>query len=333
MVYLEKVFQKFGLSELEKSQLFSQFYKRLSLDFDKLANLKLSIRSYLKSHPPDMPILVDQKENLHTIKFLWQKQGLFFETVLIKHAQRNTVCISVQSGCAVGCVFCATGRMGLKGQLSTDDILYQVWYAKKWLRMQHQKLSNVVFMGMGEPFQNYGQLIQAIGYLKKNEGFSFSPKRITVSTVGIPEKIIQFAKDARGVSLAISLHSTSNKVRSKLIPVNAKYPVEEIQKAIEIYWDITGGQKIMLEFTLIDGINDSLEDAHQIGQMFYQKPVLVNLLSCNDTIYRGSPFPKVFAFYQVLRSYGIFTTIRKRMGFSINAACGQLAYFQENHVS
>ena len=248
------------------------------------------------------------------------------ETVLMKYKHRNTVCISTQVGCAMDCKFCATGNMGFKRNLTRGEIIAQVLSVTKKLLLESKKLTNIVIMGMGEPFNNYENTMNAIGILNDKNGYNFGARRFTVSTVGIVPKIKRFTLENSQVNLAISLHAADNDLRSKLIPMNNKYSIEELLKATDEYIDATH-RRVSLEWAMIHDVNDDLHQAELLIEMIRGKNYHVNLIPLNQSgFYEGrvSSRDKILKFKGKLESAGINCSVRLRRGIDIQAGCGQL---------
>lgn len=240
---------------------------------------------------------------------------------------RRTLCISTQAGCAMGCVFCATGQMGFKRNLSSGEIVAQVLYYAQLLKQQNETVSNIVFMGMGEPFHNYDNVMAAIDRLNDPAGFKFGARRFTISTVGLAPQIRRFADEERQVNLAISLHAASNPERQKIMPVNKKYPIEALMDACRYYIEKTH-RRVTFEWALIQGVNDSPEVAHQLASLLKGTLCHVNAIPLNPTDgFKGmaSGYQRALVFKETLEQAGIGCTIRMRRGIDIQAGCGQLA--------
>lgn len=264
----------------------------------------------------------------NTQKVLFRTQpGDRIEAVLMRYERRRTVCISTQSGCGIGCAFCATGQMGLMRNLSSGEIVEQVLYFARRLKHEGDRLTNVVVMGMGEPFQNYGATMKAIDTLNHPEGFNFGARRFTVSTVGLAPMIDRFTQERRQVNLAVSLHAATNILRDELVPVNHRYPIERLLESCREYVSQTG-RRITFEWAMIEGVNDDLGQAEALADQVEDLLCHVNLIPLNPT--QGYPQPPssreaVSAFQGYLQSRGIPCTIRLRRGIEIQAGCGQLA--------
>ena len=269
-----------------------------------------------------------------TIKTLFSlTDGLTVEAVLMRYSKRRTLCISTQAGCAMGCVFCATGQMGFRRQLSSGEIIEQVIYYARQLALEGERVSNVVVMGMGEPFHNYTATMSAITRLNHAQGFNLGARRFTISTVGLVPGIERFTEEHSQVNLAISLHAADDDLRSQLLPINRKYPLDQLIPACLSYVQSTH-RRISFEWALIQGVNDTPEQAHLLVQRLRPFRIggssmcHVNVIPLNPTHqYSGqaSTHQRALAFQAVLEQAGIPCTIRLRRGIDIQAGCGQLA--------
>ena len=246
----------------------------------------------------------------------------------MKHAdQRNTVCISSQVGCSVGCQFCATGELGFKRNLSDWEIAEQVLYFARFLKKDGEKVNNVVFMGMGEPFLNYDNVLGAIRILNDKDGFNLGARHISVSTVGIVEGIKKFTAEDLQVNLAISLHAPDNVLRSKLVPLNKTYPIEKVLAAADEYIKKTK-RRVMFEYLMIDGVNDGEKQAVTLAKLLKKPLYFLNLISYNPTghcEFKSSPGWKIKKFKEILEKAKVSVTQRHGFGKEIKGACGQLA--------
>jgi 23S rRNA (adenine2503-C2)-methyltransferase len=260
--------------------------------------------------------------------------GHAIETVMMGYARRRTLCISTQAGCAMGCVFCATGQMGFRRHLSAGEIVAQVlWFARELraaprpARSNGDRLTNIVVMGMGEPFHNYDATMQAVDVLNDPEGFNFGARRITLSTVGLVPMIERFAEERRQVNLAVSLHAATDALRTELLPINKRYPLNVLFAAVRKYYE-TSRRRVTFEWALIQGKNDSPEQARALARLAAGLPCHVNVIPLNPTrSYAGQATTRerAAAFKAALESHGLPCTIRVRRGIDINAGCGQLA--------
>lgn len=252
--------------------------------------------------------------------------GQLIETVLMRYDNRITACISTQAGCAMGCVFCATGQMGFARDLTPGEIVEQVIHVARILEARGERLSNVVLMGMGEPFHNYDASMAAIRRITDQTALNIGQRHVTVSTVGLVPAIRRFADEGLQVRLAISLHAATDQRRSELLPVNRRWSLRELVGACHYYVERTG-RRVMIEWAMIAGENDSQEEAHALGQLLEGLHCIVNVIPLNPTTgYSGKPAnrARIESFRSVLDSYSIPSTVRVRRGIDIDAGCGQL---------
>jgi len=258
--------------------------------------------------------------------------GNKIETVLMRHQdQRNTICVSAQVGCALGCKFCATGKLGLTRNLTADEILMQVVYFNRYLKPQQQKITNIVFMGMGEPFLNYDNVMTAIRFLNSPQGFNIGARKISISTSGIVPGIKQLTQENLQINLAISLHAPNDELRSRLMPINRKYNLNKLFTAIDYYKEITNRQ-VMFEYMLIKDINDTQECMQELATLMHQPLSIVNLIRYNPTeIFQPSSGKQMKRFKDYLEKHGVKVTQRYEFGQDIKAACGQLAGEQKHN--
>ncbi|HLE73674.1 MAG TPA: 23S rRNA (adenine(2503)-C(2))-methyltransferase RlmN, partial [Anaerolineales bacterium] len=266
----------------------------------------------------------DQKTTKVLFRLL---DGPPIETVLMRYAERRTVCISTQAGCALGCVFCATGQMGFRRNLSSGEIVEQVLVFARQLNDEAERPTNVVLMGMGEPFHNYDATMAAIDRLGHPDGFNMGARRFTISTVGLIPAIKRFTAEKRQIGLAISLHASEDALRTSMLPINRRYPIKQLIEACREYVDATG-RRITFEWALIQGVNDSVEEARNLALLLKGLICHVNVIPLNPTSgYSGarSTRQRVSAFRQILETQGISCTVRVRRGIDIHAGCGQLA--------
>ena len=250
------------------------------------------------------------------------------ESVLIHSKNRTTLCLSTQSGCAMGCAFCATGKMGLKRNLTSGEILEQVVFFQRLLGNAGQRpVTNLVFMGMGEPFANYENLKISLHLLKNPDTMRFGSRHMTVSTIGIIPKIIDFSEDFPQVNLAVSLHAPGNDLRSSIIPINKTYPVEKLITACKDYIKSTN-RRISFEYVLLNGVNDDKRQAKELARLIRGMLCHVNLIAynpINNSHYSPPSIERVSDFLNVLKEYGLSVTLRQSQGQEIQAGCGQLA--------
>ena len=328
-----------GEKPFRATQLFRWIHQRGEADFSAMTDLAKSLRDKLAvSAHIAAPALLSQHASVDgTIKWLFDVGGGdAVEAVFIPETDRGTLCISSQAGCAVGCRFCSTGHQGFSRNLSTAEIVSQLWFAEHFLRkhlgQSTRVISNVVMMGMGEPLQNYAALIPALRVMLSDHGYGLSRRRVTVSTSGVVPMMDRLAGDCP-VALAVSLHAPEDLLRNQLVPLNLKYPLAELLGACERYLAHAPRDFITLEYCMLDGVNDSVEQAQQLAGLLAQYAggadwCKLNLIPFNPFPASGllcSPPQQVQAFAQALMAAGLTTTIRKTRGQDIDAACGQLA--------
>ncbi len=312
-------------------QLFEWVYQKLCLDFSLMSNIKKSLREMLAkefSLPALKEKRVQTSSDNETLKFLWElPDGKLVESVLIMSGDRRTVCVSSQVGCPARCAFCASGKEGLFRNLEKGEIVEQVLLIQKHLQPKGERVSHIVFMGMGEPLENYETVVASIDALTNPACFGISARRITVSTVGIPEKIIRLAEEELKVSLVLSLHAPNQHIRKKIIPYARKYELTELLSAMDYYFAKTK-RDVTFEYTLLKGINDQPEHADELAELLKDKQCTVNLIPYNpvDGLNLDRP-PKenIEDFKERLEKKNICTTWRYTKGKDIAAACGQLA--------
>jgi 23S rRNA (adenine2503-C2)-methyltransferase len=331
--------EQLGEKRYRATQLFRWIHQRGASDFAQMTDLAKSLRSKLagKAHVQALSVLSRHDSADGTIKWLFDVgAGDVIETVFIPEADRGTLCISSQAGCAVGCRFCSTGHQGFSRNLSTGEIIAQLWFAEHFLRehlgRDERVISNVVMMGMGEPLQNYAQLLPALRVMLDDHAYGLSRRRVTVSTSGVVPMIDRLGLDCP-VALAVSLHAPEDALRDNLVPLNRKYPIEELLQACARYQVHAPRDFITFEYCMLDGVNDQPEQARQLVALMRQHAAQglsckFNLIPFNPFPASGltrSPMPQVLAFAQILLDAGIVTTVRKTRGDDIDAACGQLA--------
>jgi 23S rRNA (adenine2503-C2)-methyltransferase len=263
------------------------------------------------------------------VKFLFAcADGARIESVIMRFEHgRNTVCVSSQVGCPMKCAFCATGALGFKRNLTAEEMVDQVIHAARWLKEKDAKVTNVVYMGMGEPMHNYDEVMRSIRLLNDAHGFALGVRHISISTCGIVPGIQKFADEQIQVNLAISLHSAVPETRSKLMPVNAPYPIEKLMEAVDAY-AVKTNRKVLFEYLLIDGVNDTRAEAEALASLLAKNRRLyqVNLIKYHDThVFKATPQEGRERFAEWLRDRGIPVTLRRSFGEDILAACGQLA--------
>lgn len=327
-------------------QIWQGLYGHLYSSPEQFTNLPKSLREKIAENLAFMPFSVkvyQDSSDKHTRKTLFELPDTnLIEAVLMRYGDpadthdgpdtrttkpRRTLCISTQAGCAMGCVFCATGQLGFKRHLSSGEIVAQVMYYAQMLKKQDEIVSNIVFMGMGEPFHNYENTIAAIDRLNDSEGYNFGARRFTISTVGLVPQIRRFADEQRQVNLAISLHAVDDDTRVGMMPVNKRYKIDEVLEACEYYVAKTS-RRVTFEWALINGVNDTPEVAKKLASKLRGLMCHVNAIPLNPTAgFDGQATDRQRAalFKETLEQAGIPCTIRMRRGIDINAGCGQLA--------
>ncbi len=315
-----------GLERYRADQILDWVFDKKVNDFEAMTNLSKEHRAFLKERfkIPFLKLLDKRVSQIDgTTKFLWElEDGETIESVLLYHPGRITACISTQVGCPIKCVFCATGKSGFVRNLSTAEIVAQVLSMEK---EEKKKIGNVVYMGMGEPLLNYENVVKSIRILNHRKMGNIGIRRITLSTVGIPEKIVQLANEGLDINLAISLHAPSNFKRDELVPINRKYSIEEILEAVRFYQSKTG-RRVTIEYVLIRGLNDEISDAKKLAEILRGLKVYVNLIPVNpvDESLKKPSRERLLAFKRILSENGIEAEIRREKGSDIEAACGQL---------
>jgi len=327
--------EQLGEKKFRATQLFRWIHQKGASDFEQMSDLAKSLREKLAGRAVirGLDVISEHVSTDGTIKWLFDVgAGNAVEAVFIPEDDRGTLCISSQAGCAVGCRFCSTGHQGFSRNLSTGEIVAQLWFAEHSLRQrlqtQERVISNVVMMGMGEPLQNYDQLVPALRTMLDDHGYGLSRRRVTVSTSGVVPMIDRLRDDCP-VALAVSLHAPTDPLRDQLVPLNKKYPIHELLDACNRYLDRAPRDFITFEYCMLHEVNDSPEQAEELVRL------LKNKVSCKLNLIPFNPFPasglvrstqaRVQAFAEVLIRAGIVTTVRKTRGDDIDAACGQLA--------
>jgi 23S rRNA (adenine2503-C2)-methyltransferase len=328
-----------GEKSFRATQLFRWIHQKGAADFEQMTDLAKPLRSKLAktAHLQSLKIISQQESADGTIKWLFDVgAGDAVEAVFIPEENRGTLCISSQAGCAVGCRFCSTGHQGFSRNLTTGEIIAQLWFAEHFLRKhlssKERVISNVVMMGMGEPLQNYSALLPALRIMLDDHGYGLSRRRVTVSTSGVVPMIDRLGADCP-VALAVSLHAPNDALRNNLVPLNQKYPIDELMAACCRYLEFAPRDFITFEYCMLQGVNDQVEHAKQLVALINQQSKLG--LSCKFNLIPFNPFPEsgllcsskaqVAVFAKVLMDAGLVTTIRKTRGDDIDAACGQLA--------
>jgi 23S rRNA (adenine2503-C2)-methyltransferase len=325
-----------GEKRFRATQLYRWIHQKGESDFIAMSDLAKSLRDKLAgvAHVSPLTVISEQASSDGTIKWLFDVgSGNAVETVFIPEDDRGTLCVSSQAGCAVGCRFCSTGHQGFSRNLTTGEIVAQLWFAEHHLRKRlnlaqgERAITNVVMMGMGEPLQNYAALVPALRVMLDDHGYGLSRRRVTVSTSGVVPMIDRLRDDCP-VALAVSLHAPDDALRNDLVPLNRKYPIAELLEACQRYLDAAPRDFITFEYCMLDGVNDTPEQARALVKLSERVSCKFNLIPFNpfpESGLKRSPRERVTAFAKVLQDAGVITTIRKTRGDDIDAACGQLA--------
>ncbi len=331
--------ERLGEKRFRATQLFRWIHQKGVSDFGQMSDLAKSLRDKVQAHAhvAALPVLSEHASQDGTVKWLFDVGGgNAVETVFIPESDRGTLCVSSQAGCAVGCRFCSTGHQGFSRNLSTAEILAQLWFAEHHLRRRlgsnERVVSNVVMMGMGEPLQNYDALVPALRTMLDDHAYGLSRRRLTVSTSGVVPMVERLGKDCP-VALAVSLHASNDALRDQLVPLNRKYPLHELLDACQAYLAHAPRDFITFEYCMLDAVNDTLEHAKELLALLSGQGRGVGW--CKLNLIPFNPFPAsglrrsdaqaVSAFAQYLNQAGIVTTVRRTRGDDIDAACGQLA--------
>jgi len=332
---LQKLVISMGEPAYRAKQLLSGIYRRLAFSFNEMTDLPASFREKLqhKVSLHSLTMVEEMTSRDGTIKTLFSlADGSTIEATLMPYPAQggrthHTTCVSTQVGCPIGCPFCATGQQGFERNLTPGEIIDQVLYfARKLKDRGSGSIDNIVFMGMGEPLANYDALWQAIEMLNSPDGFRLAARSMTISTAGLVPQIDRLSKANLQVGLAISLHASNNALRDKLVPLNRRYPLEQLIPAVREYFRRTG-RRPSFEYILFDRINDSPEDAHALAELLSGLTCHVNLIPANPTgsaDFQPPAHGRVLAFQREVKSLGITCTLRRRKGIDIAAGCGQL---------
>ncbi len=325
---LTTLFQQWEQPVYRANQLWEWLYRGRLDSFERMTNLPQALRDRLTAETTLGSLTLDEEQSSRdgTVKRLYRlHDGQLIESVLMEYDdERRTACISTQAGCAMGCVFCATGQMGFARQLTSAEIFEQALYFARDLEARGERLSNVVLMGMGEPFHNYENSLEAVRRLMSDLGIG--ARHITISTVGLVPMIRRFAEEGLQVKLAVSLHAATDEERDALLPINRRYPLADLIDACHYYIETTG-RRLSIEWTLIHEKNDTPEQAHALGKLLESLHCHVNVIPLNPTVgFEGDPSvtDRINTFIGILTTYGLTATVRIRRGIDIDAGCGQL---------
>ncbi|MEE9303767.1 MAG: 23S rRNA (adenine(2503)-C(2))-methyltransferase RlmN [Thiotrichaceae bacterium] len=331
---LKAFFHERGEKPFRAVQLIKWIHQQGVADFDKMSNLSKSLRTDLQQiaeiRAPE--VVTEQQSSDGTCKWLLRlDDGNCIEVVFIPESTRGTLCISSQVGCALDCTFCSTARQGFNRNLTVAEIIGQLWVAKNMLQtdpMAERVISNVVFMGMGEPLLNYNNVIDTLHLMLDDNAYGLSKRRVTVSTSGVVPALDRLT-DTVDIALAVSLHAPNDALRDQLVPINKKYPIAKLLESCNRFLEKKAArERITMEYVLLDGVNDSDEHAYELVQILKNTPSKVNLIPFNpfpETRYKCSSQQRINRFHDILTSAGLITMTRKTRGDDIDAACGQLA--------
>lgn len=313
------------------TQIYEWLYEKRVASFEEMTNLSKGLREKLSQNFSVTPLkeVVKQVSKDGTIKFLFELQdGLSIETVLMRHQYGNSICVTTQVGCRIGCTFCASTLGGLKRHLSPGEIVAQVVHVQRELDQTDERVSSIVVMGIGEPFDNYQSLMNFIRIINDEKGINIGARHITVSTSGIVPKIYEFANEGLQVNFAISLHAPNTSLRTQLMPINKAYPLDELLEAVRYYIEKTN-RRVSFEYGLFGGVNDSVAHANELADLVGDLKCHVNLIPVNyvpERDYVRTPKKQIERFYKTLQDRGINVTVRREQGHDIDAACGQLRH-------
>lgn len=331
---LQAFFAELGEKPFRATQVLKWIYQNGFDNFDAMTNLSKSLREKLQQHAEiRVPEIVsEQRSQDGTIKWLLRvDSGNCVESVFIPEADRATLCISSQVGCALECSFCSTAQQGFNRNLSVGEIIGQLWVANHALnvtpRPDQRVISNVVLMGMGEPLLNFDNVVKAMSLMMDDDAYGLSKRRVTLSTSGVIPAMDRL-KEVCDVSLAVSLHAPDDALRNELVPLNRKYPIADLLAACRRYVVDGPRRRVTFEYVMLDGVNDSLQQARALVRLLRDVPAKINLIPFNPfpgTAYRTSPIERINAFREVLMQAGLITVTRRTRGDDIDAACGQLA--------
>ena len=322
---LEDYFLSKGEKKFKATQVFEWLYQKRIKSFDEMTNIKKEVISYLKE---DFKInsleILTKQEDVDVIKYLFKlEDNNKIEAVLMKHDYGNSLCVSSQVGCNMGCRFCESGRLKKVRNLKTSEMVLQLLKIEEDLNI---RISHLVLMGIGEPFDNYENVINFIDIINTPKGIALGSRHITVSTCGIIPKIKEFIKDGKQVNLAISLHASNDKLRNELMPISKVYKLDDLMKVIKEYIKETN-RRVTFEYILLKGINDKYENAIELSKLLKGMNCYVNLIPYNETShieFKKSDQDTILKFYDTLKKNNIGVTIRREFGKKVSAACGQL---------
>jgi 23S rRNA (adenine2503-C2)-methyltransferase len=328
---LQSILEGWGEPAFRSKQIWSAIYQQLVHSPEEISTLPVQLRNRLSDEfnfSPLTPVDRLASSDRQTVKTLFRLADQFaIEAVLMGYSDRQTLCISSQAGCLMNCSFCATGQMGFQRHLTSGEIIAQVIYYAQQLKTEGKQVTNIVLMGMGEPFHNYDAVLAAMDRLNDSQGYNFGARRFTISTVGIIPGIRRFTEEDRQYNLAISLHAATDELRSSMLPINKKYPIAELMSACRDYVDKTH-RRVTFEWALIQDINDTPAHATELANLVKGMLCHVNVIPLNPTHRfsgKATTRERAEAFRAQLEFHGIPCTVRMRRGIDIQAGCGQLA--------
>jgi 23S rRNA (adenine2503-C2)-methyltransferase len=327
---LEAIMAELGAQPYRARQVYQALTQQLAVDFSTMSGLPLALREQLEARLKPVTLAeVDSRvtSDLSARKTLFSApDGNAVEAVLMTYAARATVCVSTQVGCAVGCAFCASGRAGLTRSLTAEEMVDQVFHFARLLRAEDRHVTNVVFMGMGEPFHNYDETLRACRLLNDPQGFRLGARSISVSTAGVVPGIDRFAAEDLQLNLAVSLHAGTDELRDRLVPLNRKYPIDAVLSAAARYFRRTH-RKVMFEYVVLRGVNDTVEEVKALADRLRSSSYHLNLIAYNETPgeFSRPQAAELEELRERLQKSGVNCTVRRSPGRAIEAACGQLA--------
>ncbi|WLR52293.1 23S rRNA (adenine(2503)-C(2))-methyltransferase RlmN [Bacillus tianshenii] len=326
---MQEKLKEWGEPKFRATQIFEWLYQKRVTSFEEMTNLSKGLRDRLSNEfeITTLKTIIQQTATDGTIKFLFEmKDGYSIETVLMRHDYGNSVCVTTQVGCRIGCNFCASTLGGLKRNLEAGEIVAQVVKVQQALDEMDERVSSVVIMGIGEPFDNYDSMMSFLRIINDDKGINIGARHITVSTSGIIPRIYDFANEGMQINFALSLHAPNSELRTRLMPINKAYKLPELMDSIRYYVDKTG-RRVTFEYGLFGGVNDQAEHAEELADLIKDLKCHVNLIPVNyvpERDYVRTPREQIFEFERILKKRGINATIRREQGSDIDAACGQL---------
>lgn len=326
---LEEWLVSIGEKKFRTTQIFEWLYQKRVTSFEEMSNLSKGLREKLEETYAltTLKTIVQQTSSDGTMKFLFElHDGYSIETVLMKHEYGNSVCVTTQVGCRIGCTFCASTLGGLKRNLEAGEIVAQVVKVQQAMDEMGERVSHVVIMGIGEPFDNFDEMLDFLKIINHDDALNIGARHITVSTSGIIPKIYKFADENLQINFAVSLHAPNTEIRSRLMPINRAYKLPELMESIRYYIKKTG-RRVSFEYGLFGGVNDQVEHAEELAQLLKGMKCHVNLIPVNyvpERDYVRTPKEQINLFEKTLKNLGVNVTVRREQGHDIDAACGQL---------